>query len=162
MRTSILQKFASLVRQRNSLDRQIERLTGFALESRGAAEWLAGELFGLAFSGHVAAWPDGGGPVQTLWVRREDDLPSPGGGRAGTQWLLFLARSRDRLPSPGEPRAPWQVEEAYLVPDGELPGPDWAEYRLSPPDSGCRLELSAEQAEALLRLSTDHSPALER
>lgn len=161
MRTSILQKFTSLLRQRNGLDRQVERLTGSALEPRGAAEWLAGELFGLSFSSHVAAWPGGGHPVQTVWARHEDDLPSAPDS-AGTQWLLFLARSLDSLPSPGEPSAPWEVAEVHLVPGDALSARDWARHRLFPPGSGCPLALSAEQAEALRRLSKDHAPALER
>ena len=156
MRTSILQKFASLVRQRNGLDRQIERLTGSALEPRGAAEWLAGELFGLTFSDRIASWTDGGHPVQTAWVRHENDIPSAPEGSAGTHWLLFLARSREGLPAPGEPGAPWEVEEVYLVPEDALPTRDWARFRI------CPQKLSAEQAGILHRLSKNHVPALER
>lgn len=161
MRTSILQKLGSILRQRNSLDRQIERLTGTGLDPQETAEWLASEIFGLAFSDHVACWPSGQ-TTRTAWVADEGEAIARLTPECQTHWLIFSVRHLGSPQPVQDSPARWEIEAVYLIPPQASPRPEWGSYQVFPPRPGAVPSLSQEQAEALRRFSRNHTPALER
>lgn len=162
MRSEIIQKFSSILRQRNNLDRQLSRITGSCLDSLATAEWVASEIFLLAFTDHIATWPDSRLQIKTRWIRGYGDVVQMITEAHEGSWLVLSDNLDDDRPTSLNSSEYWEFAALYLIPANDLESSNWSAHRIFPPHENSESLLSAEQISALTRLSSSYYPALER
>lgn len=146
----MLRKVASLLRERNSIDRRLQNITGTDASPTALADWLAQELLDLeplpgGRGSRFTEGPLAGATVATLWVPAQ----SPSADRVATTYLLEL-HSDEADDSVGLAHCGHlTVERLVLV------GRGGATWELYPEAEAAHLTLGTDQRDALALFSAE-------